>query len=76
MHLRRQMNAKERLDTKRFRQDTIPLVAGFCAAPLSCQEAEITDNVLGPSGFANTDGNVGGPSDLANIESTKLALHH
>jgi len=36
----------------------------------------ITDSALGPSGLANTDGNVGGPSDLANIDSMKLALHH
>jgi len=45
--------------------------ARFCAAPISRQEAEITDSGLGPSGLANTNGNVGVPSDLANIGATQ-----
>ena len=32
----------------------------------SSQEAEITCNVLDPSGLANTDGNASAPSDRAN----------
>jgi hypothetical protein len=62
------MNTAERLDTKRFRQET---AARFCAAPISRRETEITDSGLGPSGLANTNGNVGVPSDLANIDATQ-----
>jgi hypothetical protein len=67
VHLRRQMNTAERLDTKRFRQET----ASNVVLRRSRQDAEITDSGPGPSGLANTNGNAGAPSDLASIGATQ-----